>query len=51
MEDIQHQLFHITLSGRLHLSPLSDNISSVLDIADELLAMMDTVGFSSAAIC
>lgn len=33
MKDMQHQLFHLTLGGKLHLSPLSDNVTSVLDIA------------------
>lgn len=31
--DIQHQLFVLTLHGKLHLAPLSKGIHNVLDIA------------------
>jgi methylase of polypeptide subunit release factors len=31
--DIQHQLFVLTLHGKLHLAPLSKQIHNVLDIA------------------
>ncbi|KAH8754051.1 S-adenosyl-L-methionine-dependent methyltransferase [Hyaloscypha finlandica] len=31
--DIQHQLFVLTLHGKLHLAPLSEQIHNVLDIA------------------
>lgn len=31
--DIQHQLFVLTLHGKLHLAPLGEGIHNVLDIA------------------
>ncbi|PGH18127.1 hypothetical protein AJ79_00755 [Helicocarpus griseus UAMH5409] len=31
--ELQHQLFHITLDGKLHLAPIAENPRDVLDIA------------------
>jgi ubiquinone/menaquinone biosynthesis C-methylase UbiE len=31
--DIQHQLFVLTLHGKLHLAPVSEGVHNVLDIA------------------
>jgi hypothetical protein len=33
MADAQHQLFVLTLHGKLHLAPIGERIHNVLDIA------------------